>query len=330
MLKFLKKYAFLLIILLAAILIPITFFYYPSFLIISLVTTITLIASLAIYQIASNLWHRIMQNNNEHHQASDHNKEPSLTRHLFTEPNSTKSYQTSNNINLNNNPKAHKNLDDIIENLIQSPISLDKYVNPVIASDLRFYSSEEYFTHLTREGRSPITERFSGAPFPLSFNKLNTICAGANTLTAIIDLATCPVTKKIMQDPKIAHLIYTDLSGEQYPFVIVCDKQALDNCPPSITLVKKIDWDKLKEVVSHPQLKPRLESALPSVSAVRPNYELMWENAYTQSQQDFPSARPAGVERGAAAQAVYRGAFFQDEPRARRRDPEPPTPTGGG
>ena len=217
----------------------------------------------------------------------------------------------------------------VLDALKTSPISLDVFQHPVIASDLRIYSQREYFTQLLPTGQSPVTrEAFIGEPFPFAFQKLDRICSGANTISALLDIATCPVTKRIMENPRIAHLVYTDLLGDRYPFVLVCDQRALDRLPATFELVKRINWDELTAVTSQPALKAALEREAPAAPAAR-SLTAMWEDAFTQSQTNFPRA-VREVPVAAAAPAVYRGAFFQNAAPAAQHIPEDPAPPAAG
>jgi hypothetical protein len=94
-----------------------------------------------------------------------------------------------------------------------------------------------------------------------------------------------------MQEPRIAHLVYTDWAEEEHRFVLVCDQEALDKRPESFQLVKKIDWDELKEVTNHSVFKEKLKgrASVDPEETEETEFDLMWEDAFTQSKTNFPS-----------------------------------------
>ncbi len=213
---------------------------------------------------------------------------------------------------------------ELLAALKLSPISLDQFVKPLIASDLRIYSQEEYHAVFSTTGCSPVTRQpLLPAPFPFAFTKLDKLCSGPNTIAALLDLATCPVTHKIMLNPRIAHLVFVDLMGDRYPFVLACDESALACLPPEFERVMKINWDELSAVTNQPGIKARLDQEAPAAPAAR-TPTAMWEAAYLQSRIDFPTAVRLGP--AAAPPAAYQGAQVQPAPAAPARVQAPVLP----
>lgn len=218
---------------------------------------------------------------------------------------------------------------------MEDPVTMEIFSKPVIASELNFYQyDEESYLALTE---SPITrDPFQGKPFPFSYVKLQNLYKETKyteevpqqvPMQEILDLAICPVTKVVMKQPKIAHLIYTDASYTNHPFVLVCDERALAALPPKFTLKKAIDFTQLERVIQQgfpqgdqlptwPKLAEMFKEHSASTGATAcssstegpkssPN-KADWEAAYKQSQEDFPSVHASASSMAKNVHSFYK------------------------
>jgi hypothetical protein len=238
---------------------------------------------------------------------------------------------------------------ELIDTLMQDPINLDALKNPVLASDLGIYEEATYNEMRAHSARSPLSrEPLIAEPFPIKMDDFRAFCVRPN-LRTLRPIAICPITNLMMTNPAKVHLLHTNRSsGEKTHFAFVCDRSALQALPQNIKVVKAVDWDDLKTLLSNQQepLKQYkkaqdidLLSLEDEAAAGRADSEIplaeKWEialvtleSSYTKTQKKEPTATP------------YRGAFFQEEPgrrggatAARQRPdapPQDPAPSSGG
>lgn len=240
-------------------------------------------------------------------------------------------------------------LKSLIPALTEDPITYTTFTNPIIANDLRTYSNtEQSYRGLIR---LKVPSAFSGTPFvnvsfPFYHARLNELCdklskphnTAKRTLQNLLALAICPVTKEIMKEPQIAHLVYTDQRRISHTFVLVCDRKALDILPPCINLAKedlyreqeqelkndkgeqerktvkvryqtverRREWGELKDITTDDVIGPKLQQALEAASIRREtDPKLAWEAAYAQAQKDFPSLNPAPSQYSSTPQSFH-------------------------
>jgi hypothetical protein len=185
-------------------------------------------------------------------------------------------------------------LDDVQADTIES----NKFVDPVIASDLQIYDRAAYHggnTWIAEHKISPTTrEPFLQEPFPFSFKKMRALCEAdkKNTMEKLLELTMCPVTKKIMQDPKIAHLTY-----KNQDFVLVCDEIALQYLKTSNTfkVISRIDFSHLQPITTaiastNAKNYPHLNKLKATFATKNDITEKMWLTAYQQSKENFASS----------------------------------------
>lgn len=183
-------------------------------------------------------------------------------------------------------------LDKVME---EESISLDKFDDPVIASDLRIYNRDYYHDkdgYIVKNKISPTTEEpLLQEPFPFSFKKMQALCEAdeKNTMEKLLELTICPVTKKIMQDPKIAHLTY-----KNQDFVLVCDEIALQYLKTSNTfkVISRIDFSHLQPITTaiaatDAENAPHLNELKATFNTTNDITEKMWLTAYQQSKENF-------------------------------------------
>ncbi len=152
-------------------------------------------------------------------------------------------------------------LDKLLEEIGLDPISFDKFNSPIIASDLHIYDARQYDQLVAASPLSPVSRTaFLPPPFPFLFVKMLDLCSERSGGAPLRDLITCPVTQIPMKIPVIAHMVATDVSGVAVPFVLVCDKSALNPLPAGYSLVNIRDWDDLKAIIEHPELQQKLEA----------------------------------------------------------------------
>jgi hypothetical protein len=160
---------------------------------------------------------------------------------------------------------------DVFDGIITTLIDMEPFTNVVIMSDLLPYDPIEIghynFT------KSPFTnELFSqGPPFPYNFVKHTTFLRVA-TAENLMDLFTCPVKNEIMTKPVAAHVIYTNARNQKIPFVLVCDKSALDAdaLPEHIELTlnangrpRRVDYQPLQAALTNKKLIEALVNQTP-------------------------------------------------------------------
>jgi hypothetical protein len=218
------------------------------------------------------------------------------------------------------NEALTERLQDLLERLTECGITLCRYVAPVIASDLYIYDNTiDAYKGLiaNRQGSSYTRQPFLSTPFPFSFVKLQNLCTALNnpntttdeTIHKLLSLAVCPVTNKIMTDPKIAHLEHHDHSNNEHDFVLVCDQTALDALTANmgVSLVSRVDWTALRNITTDPLLGPRLESTL-AAAPIQPKNNMTdaWRAAYAETKVNF-RANGAAASQG---MANYLFSFF--------------------
>ncbi len=182
-----------------------------------------------------------------------------------------------------------------LEEIMEECLSLDKFVDPVIASDLQIYNRNYYHNkdeYIVKNGISPTTKKpLLKEPFPFSFKKMRALCEAdeKHTMEKLLELIICPVTKKIMQNPKIAHLSYK----EQH-FVLVCDKMALQCLETSniFKVISRIDFSHLQAITTaieatNAENAPNLNQLKATFKNNNDITEDMWLIAYQQSKEHF-------------------------------------------
>lgn len=217
-------------------------------------------------------------------------------------------------------------LSTLIEQLVSCCIAADTYREPVIASDLYLYDNIDgsYKSLINRaliNQEKPLSsytrEPLLSSPFPFAYNQMKTLCdeVADNTKTIddvikkLADLAICPVTKKIMSDPKFAYLIHTDSKGTKQHFVLACDQKALDMMLPSnFELIKKRDFSELKVVIEYIIAE---KSMFDATFKVLPEYigntsdSDLWTTAFETCKNKFPSTPRTPTSVGRNLYAIF-------------------------
>ncbi len=145
-----------------------------------------------------------------------------------------------------------KKVKSIIEILTSSPINTDRYKYPIIASDLQIYDIKEY-QQLNSYGyiSSPFTrEKFKTSPYPFHYPDFQSFIKLGN-IKNIAKLCTCPITQSRMSSPIIARINFKTSNSDSLQFIVVCDKEALNNLPNEMTIVSKREWSDLRELSNY-------------------------------------------------------------------------------
>lgn len=165
-------------------------------------------------------------------------------------------------------------MESLFATLKQDAVSMERYHDPVVGSDLYIYERTTY-ERLEREvGRgqnfiSPFSrEIMFKAPFPFAMKDFSALCnVDKNSIDLLYKLAVCPITKELMRDPIKVHLTYADREGAASHYFLVCERSALrGHLPPQIQIIKQVEWGDLAAIMNDHRVRPRLETYHQSVS----------------------------------------------------------------